>query len=319
MKLDNSEGTLNSWRVPSPPTRPAIDGVEPPLPDLTVRQLEYLDAVSRSSTWARAAEGLGVTPSALSQGLAELERRVGVPLFERHGRRRLPTEEADEVLAHARRVLAQTRDLARWAAAARSGHTGRLRVGMIDAAAVDHFPDALRTFREARPELELHLVVAPSADLLARLRDGALDIAVCVDPAASGAPADDLAVTPLTTEPLAAYAPPGIRPGPPATWGPWVTFPAGSHTRRQVAAALVRLGAPFEVVAESHQPEVLREMVRLGLGWTVLPTVQAERGPEPLERARRRPLAERTLVAARRAQALPDPSVDALVAALTPA
>ncbi|NDH24087.1 MAG: LysR family transcriptional regulator [Actinobacteria bacterium] len=59
-----------------------------PLPDLGIRQLEYLLAVSRSATWAEAAASLGVTPSALSQGLAELERRVGVPIFDREGRRR---------------------------------------------------------------------------------------------------------------------------------------------------------------------------------------------------------------------------------------
>ena len=286
------------------------------LPDLTVRQLEYLDAVSRRATWAQAAGSLGVTPSALSQGLAELERRVGVQLFERQGRRQVPTPAAAEVLDHARRVLAQTRDLARWAAAQRAGRTGRLRVGMIDAAAVDHCPEALRAFRTERPELDLHLVVAPSATLLAQLRDGDLDLVVCVaDPATHGAA--DLALTPLRAEPLAAYAPPGSRPGPPSSWGPWVTFPAGSHTRGLIAEALGALGAPFEVVAESHQPEVLREMVRLGLGWTVLPVVQAERAPDPLARARRRPVAERTLVVARRADALPDAGVDALLAALT--
>ena len=45
---------------------------------------------------------------------------------------------------------------------------------------------------------------------------------------------------------------------------------------------LRRLGAPLDVVAESHQPEVLREMVRLGTGWTVLPVSQAEYGDRPL-------------------------------------
>ena len=58
----------------------------PTLPNLTVQQLEYLVAVAAAPTRAAAAATVGVTPSALTQGLAELERRVGVPLFERHGR-----------------------------------------------------------------------------------------------------------------------------------------------------------------------------------------------------------------------------------------
>lgn len=286
------------------------------LPNLTVQQLEYLDAVSRSPTWAQAAALVGVSPSALSQGLAELERRLGVTLFERLGRRQVPTEEAAVVLDHARRVVAQTRDLARWAATTRSGRSGRLRLGMIDAAAVDRYPDVLREFRRERPELDLHLAVAPSGELLDQVRRGALDLAICVAPPDAGA---DLDIVPLVEDPLAVYTPLTGRVGPPATWGPWVTFPADSHTRAIIGARLGELGASFEVVAESHQPEVLREMVRLGLGWTVLPVSQGERPPDPLRRARKAPIVHRQLVGARRHGAPPHPAAEALLAALTSA
>ena len=80
-------------------------------PNLTVQQLEYLVAVADAPTWADAAADVGVSPSALSQGLAELERRVGMPLFERQGRRRLVAPSAVPVVAHARVVLARTSDL----------------------------------------------------------------------------------------------------------------------------------------------------------------------------------------------------------------
>ena len=119
---------------------------------------------------------------------------------------------------------------------------------------------------------------------------------------------------PLLTEDLAVYAPPGRRIGPPSTWGPWVLFPAGSHTRTVVVDELRRLGAPIDVVAESHQPEVLREMVRLGVGWTVLPTEQAEQGDRPLRRSRK--LTTRRLVLATRTGSVRDPAVDELAAAL---
>ena len=74
------------------------------LPDLSIRQLEYLVAIAEQPTWADAAAHVGVTPSALSQGLAELERRVGVPLFAREGRRRILHPSARVVLDHARPV-----------------------------------------------------------------------------------------------------------------------------------------------------------------------------------------------------------------------
>lgn len=284
---------------------------EPPLPNLTVQQLEYLVAVSRSATWADAATAVGVTPSALSQGLAELERRLGVALFERSGRRRVITPAAAPVLAHAQAVVAATRELARWAADRRSGRAGRLRVGMIDAAAVHHFPAALRAFREARPGLDLRLTVAPSGPLLDALRRADLDLAVCVDP---DRPVEGLAFAPVGDEPLAVYGPPDA--GPRDAWGPWVTFPTGSHTRSVVGRALAARGVDFEVVAESHQPEVLREMVRLGLGWTVLPVAQAESGPDGLRPVDARPVAVRRLVVARRVDAVPDPAADALATSL---
>ena len=92
--------------------------------------------------------------------------------------------------------------------------------------------------------------------------------------------------------------------------------PAGAHTRSVSATALASAGARFEVVAESNQPEVLREMVRLGLGWAVLPAIQAEPGAEPLAPARPEPLAVRRLVLAQRADVPPDAAVDALAEAL---
>ncbi len=286
---------------------------DPPLPNLTVQQLAYLDAAMHAPSWARAAAALGVTPSALSQGIAELERRLGMPLFAWDGRRRVPLPEAGEVLAYAARVLAQTRDLARWAAELREGRAGRLRVGMIDAAAVHHFPEVVRAFRQEYPAVDLHLAVAPSGQLIDQLVRGELDLVVCVEAAVV---IDGLAVTPLLVEPLAVYAPPGQRSADPARWGPWVTFPAGSHTRALVAAALRRIGAPFEVRAESHQPEVLQEMVRLGMGWAVLPVSQAEQPPAPLERAVPDPVTSRRLVALRRDGGPPNAAADALLARL---
>jgi len=287
--------------------------VAPTLPNLTVQQLEYMVAAAASPTRAAAAAGLGVTPSALTQGLAELERRVGVPLFERHGRQTRLRPQAAEVLAHARRVVAETRDLARWAETRRSGSAGTVRLGTIDAVAVHHRAAAIRRHRRVSPDLDLRLTVAPSGALLDSLRVGDLDLVVCVE---SADPPVGIDTVICLEEPLHAYAPDGAAVGAPATWGPWVTYPDGSHTRSVIAAGLMAVGAPFEVVAESNQPDVLREMVRLGMGWAVLPEAQAEAGVESLERVRRLPIGVRRLVVARRSGAPADAAVEALATVL---
>ena len=278
-----------------------------PLPDLSIRQLEYHVAIAEAPSWAVAAERVGVSPSALSQGVAELERRIGVPLFERDGRRRRIRDSAAPAVSHARHVLGLTGDLADWADRLRHGREGRLRLGMIDAAAVGHHSDVVRTFRLEHPDVDLRLRVAPSAPLIDLLISGDLDLVVCVDPPSA---IDGIDTEPLLTEDLAVYGPPGVAIGDPATWGPWVLFPDGSHTRSVVVDALARLGSPLEVAAESHQPEVVREMVRLGSGWTVLPTIQAEQGDRPLPPGRL--LTTRRLVLATRRNSVRDPVVDEL-------
>jgi DNA-binding transcriptional LysR family regulator len=278
---------------------------------VSTQQLEYLVAIARHERWADAAADLGVSPSALSQGIAELERRLGVALFARDGRRRVPTDNHAEVLRYAESTLAATRDLGRWLDSRRTGTAGTVRLGMIDAAATHHLPEVLRRHRRLRPDVDLRLSVNPSRDLLDRLARAELDLVVCVAPDEAR---PGIESTLLLDDPLSVLAPPDVEVGPPPSWGPWVTFPAGSHTRQLVADALARAGAPFEVVAESHQPEVLREMALLGVGWTVLPL--AGLGAVDGLRIVRDDLVRRRLVLARRAGAPPDAAVDELADAL---
>ncbi|MEP1125887.1 MAG: LysR family transcriptional regulator [Ilumatobacter sp.] len=283
----------------------------PLLPDITMRQLEYLVAIDDAPTWAVAAERVGVSPSALSQGLAELERRIGVDLFENVGRRRVLRATARPVLDHARQVVTLTTDLTRWSTRLRDGTSGSVRLGMVDVAAVVHFPDVLRSFRSERGDVDLLLSVAPSRALLDDVARGGLDLAVCVEPPE---PLPGIDTVALLSETLVVYAPPTTVIGHPSTWGPWVLFPSDSHTRRAVEQRLVEVGARVDIAAESHQPDVLREMVQLGLGWTVLPRTQGETAQADLVVGDR--LLERKLVLARRSRSVHDPAADDLAARL---
>lgn len=286
------------------------------LPNVSTAQLGYLVAVTRHRTWAEAAASLGVTPSALSQGIAELERRLGVPLFAADGRRRVAHEHTAVLTACAQRMLADLDETTRWLRAVGGGRVGRLRVGLIDIAAVHHCREAVRRFRAAHPGLDVGYTVAPTGELLDRVERAELDVVVCVDPEGSG-PFDSV---PLLRDELAVYAPPRAAPDlPPAQWGPWLLFPETSRTRSAIDRRLREIGAPLVVEMESHQPDVLVEMVRLGLGWTVLPTTQAEHGHHRLARAMAEPLLSRTISAVTRRGGARHPAVAPFIAALGPA
>ncbi len=269
-------------------------------PGLTVRHLELLSAVGRSTSWTEAGDRVGMAQSSVSQSLARVEALAGVPLFERIGNRRRPTVAGRRLIAAADRVLADL-GVAWDDVVARSGR-GPLRVGVIDAVALYLRRDRTEHFVTTHPEVDLRLTVDASDRLLDRLDRGVLDVAVVTGPVT------DRPAVGVTTEDLRLY---GSDDGS----GPAVLYPEGSRTRAIIDRGLARLGIEPVVAATAPNPAVLRELARFGVGWTVLPTGVAEApgvaSPEP-----RGPLvARRPVVAVRRAVGS-DPLADAFVAAL---
>lgn len=280
----------------------------------SVTQLRYLLATTETDTWKQAAARLGVSGPAMSQGLAELERRLGIPLFDNDGRHRNLTANGRTVVEYARRIVTEYGDLSRFARSVREGSGGRLRIGMIDTAALHHFSDTLIDFKQSHRDVDFHLVVQPSSTLLEMLDRGHLDVIIGVD-----LPSDDRHITTtLLEEPLFIYAPIGTPSNiPTRRWGPWLTFPATSRTRRRIAQHLAGRGVVFDVVAESSQPSVLRGMVHLALGWTVLCATDAEQAPYALAPFDSQPLTTRSLTLSYRKERHLDVATTAFIAALT--
>ena len=268
-----------------------------------LQQLVYLREVERAGTFTEAARRLHVSQPALSQSLAELERRVGLPLFEARGRRRELTEVGREAARFASEVLGRTADFRDWVEAYREGGAGTLTVGMIDAASLYALPEAVRRFRRQHPEVRLQLIVDTSTALVERLQRFELDLAFVVAPVAG-----EFDAVEVGREPLHIYAPADDARAPEEA--DWVLYPEGSHTRQQIDEGLARLGIVPRVTLESHNPQVLRQMVELGFGWSVLPPAVAGDG----DRLRQdRQVAVRTLLGLRRRGAVLDPRAEAFL------
>jgi DNA-binding transcriptional LysR family regulator len=303
------------------------------LPNLSVHQLLYVREAARAPTWTDAADRLGVSQSALSQGVAEVERRLGVTLFDRRGRLRKPTPELGAVLPVAEQVLAAVDDLDRRLAELATGTRGTLRIGMIDTAALGSLATPLARFRREHPNVATTLVVEPSVPLAEKVASGFLDLAAVIVPnPVIDADPKQFSVRTLVEEPIYVYAPTTEKARTkPSHWGPWVSYPSGSQSRILIETALAAKGATVNVVAESSNPDVLRQMVRLGVGWCALPRDVAEplspalserrtagrpRGtssePTDLARVAGPPLTHRTLALVRRTDALPNGAADAL-------
>lgn len=267
---------------------------------LSVRHLEVLRELGRASTWTEAADSLGLAQSTVSQAVGRVEELAGLLLFEPVGVRRAPTPAGTELIALAERVLADV--AATWEEVQHRERSGVLRVGVIDAAALYLLPRRFAGFARLHPEVDVRLTVDVSDALMARLVDRSLDVAVVTGPQ-PGFVSEEVA-----SEDLRMYGRSGDASA-------CVLYPDGSRTRRLIDEGLRRLGIRPEVVATASNPAVLRELARLGAGWTVLPEAVAEEpGREPLH-----PIGEvvaaRSIVAVRRHAGV-DPLADAFVATL---
>lgn len=142
------------------------------------RQLQTFVAVADNGGVARAAARLNLTQSAASRQIHALEAELGVPLFDRIGRRVRLTSEGEDLLRRSRRLLADADSLGERARALKSGQTGLLRVGGPTQAIESLLADFLPRHRRRHPGVEVHLVEDGGARLPARLERGDIHLAV---------------------------------------------------------------------------------------------------------------------------------------------
>lgn len=275
--------------------------------NVSTRSLAYLQKVAELSSFTEAAGEFGISQPALSQSLSQLEARLGVVLFEQDGRRRRLTEAGRRVADFAAEVLGRADELQGWIRAHHHGEIGRLRVGLIDAAALYLLPGALTIFRETHPGVELRLVVDSTSVLCDRLLRYELDLVFAVGPSLPG-----LIGQQLGTEELRIYARRGRGRSDVATSAPeWALPPEGSRTRALIDAGLAQLGIEPHVTLTSPNPDVLRQVAAVGPAWTVLPEAVGERDPDLVD-VIGEPVAHRPLVMLRRESAPPDARTEAL-------
>ncbi|WKV70043.1 LysR family transcriptional regulator [Streptomyces sp. PCS3-D2] len=161
-------------------------------------------AVAEEGGFGRAAQRLGIVPSAVSQQIGRLERGWGVVLFERTTRRVRLSSAGERLLPEARAVLAAAERTVRVAADVTAGADGVLRLGGVHGPR-DRLGRVLALLSAAAPRLQVRLRRMPVGDRLAAVRSGELDAAlVRAVPSAAG-----LELLPLWSDPLHVALPQG--------------------------------------------------------------------------------------------------------------
>src|ERR1700690_1515434 len=102
--------------------------------NVSIRQLRVFVAAARQSSFAQAAKELHISAPAVSMQIGELEKSVGLPLFDRIGRKVALTMTGEYLLVHARRILATLREAEDTIARFRGLRGGELTIGMVSTA-----------------------------------------------------------------------------------------------------------------------------------------------------------------------------------------
>ncbi|WP_347111037.1 LysR substrate-binding domain-containing protein [Paenarthrobacter sp. S56] len=143
-----------------------------------LRHLVLVAAIAEQGSLVRAAEELYLTQPALSRALGEAERAVGAPLFERTGRRMVPTAAGLAYLEHSRAIIGHLDTLRRRVDELTDPNVGLVRLGAHVTGANLLIPRAIARFTAERPRVEVRLREAPPETLIQELGNGDLDLLV---------------------------------------------------------------------------------------------------------------------------------------------
>src|SRR5829696_4604749 len=124
---------------------------------MQLRRLRYFVAVAEESSFNRAAQRLHISQPPLSNQIKQLERDLGVRLFERTNRGVRMTEAGALLLEEARRIFVQLDQTVRAVQRVGHGQVGRLTLGFVPSSSNEALPPILRAFRERFPGVELFL------------------------------------------------------------------------------------------------------------------------------------------------------------------
>lgn len=236
---------------------------------LNLNHLAVVRAVAAEGSVSRAADQLLVSQPAVSKQLRELERQVGVPLFDRLPRGVRPTQAGALLADYAGRVFALAAEAEERLAELRGLARGELRVGASTTIAVYLLPPVFAAFRKAYPGVRLTVDIANATEIAQRLSAGGLDVALSEgepDPA-------DFDATPFMTDELIAIAPAnhplaGRRRVTAAAVcaEPFVVREAGSGTRAVVERALAAKKLSVSPVMAVGSTIVIKRAVAAGIG-----------------------------------------------------
>jgi LysR family hydrogen peroxide-inducible transcriptional activator len=242
---------------------------------MTLQELRYLVALADCGHFGQAAEACFVSQSTLSTGLKKLEDFLGVVVFDRSLKRVTPTPIGHEIVESARRIVDEAARIREVASYAKDPMDRTVHLGVIPTLGPYYLPHVLTQVRAAFPKLRLLLREEMTPHMLEHLADGKLDAGLLALPIDEST----LEVAPLFIEPFLAAVPGGHPLAKLKTVNIDELAAAGlmlleeGHCLRDQALEACHLQGIKSEEIRATSLETLRQMVAMGLGVTLIPTL----------------------------------------------
>lgn len=242
--------------------------------ELNLDRLRTLLAVADSGSFAAAAQQLALAPPTVTSHIAELEARMGTPLLRRARPAVTPTPAGALLIERARRLLAQADELVDALQRHVAGQAGRLRLGASTGVIVQWLPPVLQQLAAEAPGIDVQLAVTTSAETLAGLAEGRLDLGIVALPQP---PRAGVLVAPWRRDPVQAVLPAAWPDLPDVVTPAWladrplVLNDAGTHLARLCGDWFARAGLAPAARITLNFNDAVRSLVAAGYGASLLP------------------------------------------------
>lgn len=242
---------------------------------MELRQLEYFMEVCKELHFTRAAEKLNISQPSLSQQIKNLEYEVGIPLFDRIGKKIALTEAGRILLTHCQRIFHEIEQAQSALRDLNGLQRGKLTVGSLLTCVSYLLPPAVLKFKRLYPNIELSVLGLPTGDIRKGLLENELDLGIAFIPMED----EEIESIPLFTEELSLAVPidhflaekkevdmkilENI---------PTILLPQRYFLRQLIDKYCLDLGITLKPTLEMTTMESLIHMVSEGIGVTILPT-----------------------------------------------
>lgn len=241
-----------------------------------IQQLRYLVAVADTLNFSRAAEACNVTQPTLSMQLKEMEEGLKVQLVERTRARVILTPVGEEIVRHARTVLAEVQDIREIARNHTGGLGGTVKIGVVQTVGAYVLSLAMPKIRSGFPDVRINVSEDTVENLPRKLADGTHDVLLCPEPIAI----PDFISVALMREPLHLVVPFDHPLASCETIDPTslrgetiLSMDRASHLHDQIARLCSAYGAVDVQDYAGTTLDTLRQMVAVGMGLSLLPAL----------------------------------------------